>query len=526
MSLRTLLVASALAVAFAVLAPSALAGTCRLHAPSFDDPGNALFDSGGFDYDTSDPNGPTPDVFATLGDGGSNPPDGAPAGPRGLTDSWDHWGALFLGGDAEFNRYTSTNGDSCAFEDSGQQLVYPTLSIDGLDVQRKLFVGRSGLPGVRLLELVHNPRATPVTTSVQVGDIKSEDSAGDLGSDDDTTVSATSSGDTTLDASDLWGVTTTTLTDTVDETPLAHVFDGTGGADRVDFVTLTGTSPLTGSPDDNLAYRWQNVAIAPGQTAAFMSYEIQEVVGSGDAVESNGLAKDTAHAMESASLTSIYAGMTDGEIGAVRNWPKPQPTAAIAPLSKVDDGAAVTLSSAGSVASSAAAICQGASFAWDFGDGTTGSGPAPSHRFKAGAHTVRLTVTNSCGTSASASQPISVSHLRPRARLAKRLKFGGLAHGRVFVTLSSKLPATATIVGTIPPGIARHASIARIPRTILKTTATLPAGRPAHVRLRLRKHAADALRRLHSPFILTLVIKVRDVDRNSTRVVTRSAVRF
>src|SRR5919198_3223906 len=166
MPLRTLLVAIALGVAFAVLAPSAFAGTCQINAPSFSDPGNALFDSGGYEYDTVDPNSGTPDVFATLGDGGANPPDGTPVGPRGLEDSWDHWGALFVGGDAAFNRYTSTNSDSCAFDDAGQQLVFPTLSIDGLDVQRKFFVGRSGLPGVRLLELIHNPRSTPVTTSV------------------------------------------------------------------------------------------------------------------------------------------------------------------------------------------------------------------------------------------------------------------------------------------------------------------------------------------------------------------------
>ena len=526
MSLRTRLVLFAVIVAFAVIAPSALASSCQVNAPSFSDPGNALFDSGGFEFDTTDPNSGTPDVFATLGDGGANPPDGSPAGPRGLTDSWDHWGALFVGGDAEFNRYTSTDNNSCAFEDSGQQLVFPTLSIDGLDVQRKFFVSRAGLPGVRLLELVHNPRSTPVTTTVQVGDAGSADNEGDLGSDSDTAVSASSTGDTKLDASDLWGVTTSTLTDTVEETPLGHVFDGAGGADRVDFVTLTGTNPLTGSTNDNLAYRWENVAIAPGQTAAFVSYEIQEVVGNGDAVESNGLARDTAHAMERASLSSIYAGMSDGEIAAVRNWPKPQPTAAIAPLSRVDDATAVALSAAGSAASSAAGICQGASFAWDFGDGTTGTGPAPTHRFKAGAHNVRLTVTNSCGTSATATQPISVSHLRPRARLTKRLKFGGLAHGRVFVTLNSKLAATATIVGTIPPGIARHASAARISRTVLKTSATLRPGRPARVRLRLRKHAVTALRRLHSPFILTLTIRVRDVDRNSTRLVTRASVRF
>jgi PKD domain len=523
MSLRTLLVAAALAVAFAVLAPSALAGTCQLNAPSASDPGNALFDSGGFEFDTIAPDDPTPEVFATLADGGSNPPDGTPAGSNERTDSWDHWGALFVGGDSEANRYTSTDENSCALIDAGQELVFPVVTIGGLDVQRTFFVGAKGLPGVRLVELLHNPRANPITTSIQVGDNHAEDQLGDLGSDGDTVVASSSDGNGSLGPSDLWGVTASQLDGDPSDASLAHVWDGRGGADQIDFVTLTGTDTV---PQDNLAYRWDNVTVAPGETVAFLSYEIQQDTEANDAIVWNALAADAARAREAAPLQEVYAGMSDQEIAAVRNWAKPAPTAAIAPLRSVSDGAAVTVSSAGSAPSSAPGICGGASYAWDFGDGTTASGTAPSHRFKAGAHTVRLTVTNSCGVSASATQPISVSHLRPRARLAKRLRFGGLAHGRVFVTLSSKLAATATIVGTIPPGIARQASIARISRTVLKTSVTVRPGRPARVRLRLRKHAANALRRLHSPFILTLSIRVRDVDRNSTRVVTRSSVRF
>jgi hypothetical protein len=523
MTSRTVLVALALGIAFGILAPSALAATCQLNAPSASDPGNALFDSGGYEFDTINPGDPTPEVFATLGDGGSNPVDGSPPGPQEREDSWDHWGALFVGGDGASNKYTSTDDNSCSVQNSGRELVFPTVTIAGLDVQRTFFVGAKGLPGVRLVELVHNPRANPITTSIQVGDTHAESGLGDLGSDEDTVVSSSSDGDASLAPSDLWGVTAGGLMGLPSDDTLAHVWDGRGGADRIDSVTLTGTDTV---PQDNLAYRWDNVTIAPGETVAFVSYEIQQATEANDLTVWNSLAADAARTREAAPLQEIYAGMSDPEIAAVRNWPKPQPTAAIAPLSRLNDGAAVTLSSAGSAASSAPGICGGASYAWDFGDGATGSGTAPSHRFKAGSHTVRLTVTNSCGASASSTQPISVSHLRPRARLARRFRFGGLASGRIFVTLSSKLAATATVVGTIPPGIARQASVARISRTVLKTSATLRPGRPARVRLRLRKHAANALRHLHSPFILTLTIRVRDVDRNSTRLVTRSSVRF
>jgi PKD repeat protein len=49
------------------------------------------------------------------------------------------------------------------------------------------------------------------------------------------------------------------------------------------------------------------------------------------------------------------------------------------------------------------------SYAWNFGDGTTGSGAKPSHTYTtAGTYTVMLTVTNSVGLSSTTSQQITV----------------------------------------------------------------------------------------------------------------------
>jgi PKD repeat protein len=62
--------------------------------------------------------------------------------------------------------------------------------------------------------------------------------------------------------------------------------------------------------------------------------------------------------------------------------------------------------SASQVGSGASSIT---SYAWDFGDGSTGTGKAPTHTFSAAAtFNVRLTVTNDRGLSASASQQITV----------------------------------------------------------------------------------------------------------------------
>ena len=171
-----LLFALALAVAgICIFSASAFADSCTLRRTSATDPGTALFDSGGYFFDTNGAQA-TPsrnDAFATLFDGGSNGPTATPPGPVENTDSWDSWGALFVGGDTVGNLYTTTDNNSCTLGDGGRQLSFPVLNIAGLDVQRKLFVSPSGLPGGRLLELVHNPGTAPVTTSVQVGDTQS-----------------------------------------------------------------------------------------------------------------------------------------------------------------------------------------------------------------------------------------------------------------------------------------------------------------------------------------------------------------
>jgi len=45
---------------------------------------------------------------------------------------------------------------------------------------------------------------------------------------------------------------------------------------------------------------------------------------------------------------------------------------------------------------------------WDFGDGTTSVKPNPTHTFREGAHTVRLTVQNVNGTSTTEAQIIAL----------------------------------------------------------------------------------------------------------------------
>ena len=64
-----------------------------------------------------------------------------------------------------------------------------------------------------------------------------------------------------------------------------------------------------------------------------------------------------------------------------------------------------------------------ASYAWDFGDGTTGSGAAPSHNYASdGSYTVKLTVADDKGATGVSSQSVSVAaNLAPVASFATTL---------------------------------------------------------------------------------------------------------
>jgi hypothetical protein len=176
--------------------------------------------------------------------------------------------------------------------------VFPKVTVDGLEVQRKVYV------------------------SATIGDDKDGGLfVGDLGSDEDTRVRSSSSGDQTLTRDDRWAVTSDHDRGSYNsDVALAHVFDGHGGADRVDDAELD---------DDDLAYRWDNVTVPPSGTVTYLSYEIQRGVADADGAAEDELARRAAVAYE-ASPAQVYAGMSDQELAGLRNWPLPAPTVAFA----------------------------------------------------------------------------------------------------------------------------------------------------------------------------------------------------
>ncbi|MDP3950314.1 hypothetical protein, partial [Microbacterium sp.] len=182
-------------------------------APCGDDGTTKLYDPSGsyFDFTQASAMPDRNQPFATLHDSGTNGPDGTPPGPRFNSDTFDDWGALFVGGTAVSNMYFSADNNGCSSEEGGAERVYPVVTLHGLKVQRKIYVRphteTGGLPGARILDLFTNSGATPITTSVQVGDHASGDNEGDVGSDESTAVRASSSGDAVATAGDTWFVT-------------------------------------------------------------------------------------------------------------------------------------------------------------------------------------------------------------------------------------------------------------------------------------------------------------------------------
>ncbi|MCX5070981.1 ThuA domain-containing protein [Streptomyces sp. NBC_00513] len=102
-----------------------------------------------------------------------------------------------------------------------------------------------------------------------------------------------------------------------------------------------------------------------------------------------------------------------------------------APLAKAsatpDSGQApldVAFSSTGSADPDAGDVL---TYTWDFGDGSTGTGPNPAHTYTAnGNYTARLTVTDAAGKTGTTNMPIVVGNTRPK------VTFTTPGNGRVF----------------------------------------------------------------------------------------------
>jgi hypothetical protein len=212
---------------------------------------------------------------------------------NGLYDAYDGMYKLSVNGQ-DFTENFIT------YEESNQEFVFGAQTISGLIVTRKFLV----VDGYgRYLEILKNPTGAAIVADIMI--------YGNLGSDGSTIVVNTSDGDDIINASDFWAVTDDSC-DGCDDPSLGHVWDGPGGAKRIDDAILSG---------DDLEWSWNNVTIPAGQTYAFMYFAVQQ--------ETNAAAISLSELI-SANASIPAQALTLQEASYVQNWnlsicPAPSP---------------------------------------------------------------------------------------------------------------------------------------------------------------------------------------------------------
>lgn len=371
--------------------------------------GAALVDPLGYVYDTADP----AVGYGTLDDGSTK----LDLVGRIATDAYDRFGALFVGdgqSDATLYRDPASDANGCASELDGRQLALKQVDRGPLQIQRRIFVSGTAGSGARLVDSVTNLSAAPVETDVYVGDLRANP-GGTLGSDSTTRVHASSDGDTTTEPSDRWTVTTDGRS-VLSDPAIAHVWGGAGAEDDADIVGggASGVRSPTGNWNleaEQLGWGWTDVAIAPGETRSYLSWETLRANLSGDAASQGDLAATAAAAQVAAPLSRVYEGLTAAQIGSVANWAKPAASGVVKASASAHAGTDTTFTAdAVDFGSSTVAACTTGTLEWDFGDGQRAVGSVVTHRFAAAGTTeIALTVRGTCGGTAVARQAVTVT---------------------------------------------------------------------------------------------------------------------
>jgi MYXO-CTERM domain-containing protein len=223
-----------------------------------------------------------------------------------LTDAFDGYSTLALSfagsvpttaaqtGDPNFEFYNNlgmapTLDASC----NDRQVIFPTKTftsgLDTIDVQRLVFVP-SNDSFIRWANVFHNTSLASVTFQIGI--------SGNLGSDSNTRVTASSSGDLVGDATDRWVATFQNFSGSSSTDPrLGHVLAGANSPrSPVAFASF--------ADGDDTPFWWYTMTLAPGATGIIVTYSSghgTKAAAAAKAAELSGLTN--AHQMDCLSAT-------------------------------------------------------------------------------------------------------------------------------------------------------------------------------------------------------------------------------
>lgn len=173
-----------------------------------------------------------------------------------LGDAFDGYNGLFVNGTSYNNNGLVTLeciGATSAIE---RQAVYTAQTIGNLSVSRKVFVPDDD-EFIRWLNFVTNNGSATETVTLST--------VNNLGSDSDTTIVTTSSGDTTVTTADDWVTSMEDFSGSTSGDPrLGHVLQGPGAPSPLTAVTFT-------DGDDGPTWSYTFI-VDPGETVAIMNF--------------------------------------------------------------------------------------------------------------------------------------------------------------------------------------------------------------------------------------------------------------
>jgi PKD repeat protein len=178
------------------------------------------------------------------------------------------------------------------------------------------------------------------------------------------------------------------------------------------------TTPPSAPPNTTVTFNPSSTVAAAGVSSATWSF------GDGATAFSAGPLADMTHAYKVAGRYDVSLTVVDedGQLSSVSHTvvigTAPKASFTESP-SAVATGATVAFSAAGSSDTNAGGSI--AAYAWSFGDGATGTGLAPKHAYsRPGVYTVRLSVADVLGFTASESSQVTVAPLGKITKLALR----------------------------------------------------------------------------------------------------------